>query len=181
MLGRAVKFYYALLLGILVLAASNVGATQYIAHAYSYHPNLGRPDLALFGVPLYMPLMWLVWMFKYHSHHPEIFNAAYLVFAGTFFVGLFLVIAVMRIGPAKASKKFGSARWATKKELAPLVSTSGVILGAPTDENLHKDGLPRLLAHNGPEHTILVAPAGRTSATVIPTLFRFLAAFCFRR
>jgi type IV secretion system protein VirD4 len=174
MLKRAGKFYYGVLTMLAVLVIANVGATQFIAHGLNYHTTIGTPLFAMIGYPIYPPLYWVAWLFTYSENYPEIFNQAYLIFTGIVFVGLFLFVAVMRTGKAKPSNKFGSARWATEKELKPFDGHSGIILGAYSGTNLNSE-IPNFVTHNGPEHVCLVAPSrsGKGATTIIPTLFRF--------
>ena len=80
-------------------------------------------------------------------------------------IALAIGMSVWRAREAKAITTYGSARWATRREVraAGLFEPDGAVLG-------HLEG--HYLRHNGPEHVLCFAPtrSGKGVGLVIPTL-----------
>lgn len=162
-------------------------ATQVFAHAFNYHPALGKNFPALGNI--YAPWSVVGWAVDYYTLYPHVVNkaaSAGIVVAG----GGLLAVAIAKIvgvNSATASQYLhGSARWANPddiraarlvprklswKETAlrkPKPDAAGVFVGA----YVQKDGQVQYLRHNGPEHVLCYAPTrlGKGVALVIPTL-----------
>ncbi len=142
-------------------------ATQWTAQALAYQPELGAPWFKFVGYPIYYPPAFFWWWFSFDAYAPDIFlTGAYIAASG----GILSVIvaigmSVWRAREAKRAETFGSARWASEKEIrrAGLFSEDGVVLGCHG---------PRYLRHDGPEHVLCFAPtrSGKGVGLVLPTL-----------
>src|SRR5882762_8460088 len=155
----------AVVFGIVV--TSTWGATQWTASALSYQDGLGSPWFTLSGYPVYLPWRLFEWWYAYEAYAPEIFERAGAVSAGGGVAGaLFAVVnLVWRARQNQLVTTYGSARWATPKEIvgAGLFRAKGVFLGRIDDDYLR---------HDGPEHVMCFAPtrSGKGVGLVLPTL-----------
>ncbi len=173
---------------LISLLAGLAGATQYTAAALAYQPRLGPPLTVIAGRPVYEPWAWLGWAYRFEPYAPRIFETASTIAYAGFFGGfaLALGLALIRLKRTPASKAYGSARWATTKELqkVSLLGDSGVVLSQTAEARYlaSPDGkgsvkwtmkrTGRLLRHAGPEHVFCFAPtrSGKGIGLVIPTL-----------
>jgi type IV secretion system protein VirD4 len=118
--------------------------------------------------PIYQPLAFFIWWFKFDAYAPVIFvqGACIAASGGIAAVVIAIVLSVWRAREARHVTTYGSARWADAREIrrAGLLGADGVVLG-------RFDG--RYLRHNGPEHVLCFAPtrSGKGVGLVIPTLF----------
>jgi type IV secretion system protein VirD4 len=143
------------------------GATQWTAWRLAFQPELGRPFTYLGPLPLYPPPAFFWWWFSFDAYAPRIFvEGAFIAASGGFAaVALAIAMSVWRAREADHAETYGSARWATPKEIeaAGLLAPDGVILGR----------LDRAyLRHDGPEHVLCFAPtrSGKGVGLVVPTL-----------
>ena len=180
-------FYGHILTGLIFTLFGTWGATQYAASALGYQPQLGAPLFTLFGHPVYTPWAWFGWAYHYDAYAPWVFDRASWITDGSFFA-MFAVMVLLAIRRVKRNEvkndSYGSARWATEKELedSGLCGDRGVILAQSADALFHldkKDGKwimdqagTHLIRHNGPEHVFCFAPtrSGKGVGLVIPTL-----------
>ena len=112
------------------------------------------------------PWSFILWDLEYGSRAPLLFQKAYLVALGGIVSAVLVGFLGKRTKDEPQSTTFGSARWASRKEVeeAGLLNQEGVVLGMlPTGEYLR---------HNGPEHVKVIAPtrSGKGVGLVIPTL-----------
>ena len=155
----------AVVLGIVTLAL--MLATQWTAASLGYQAQLGRPWTVLHGVPLYQPWQFFLWWFQFDAYAPDIFQRGAFVAASGGIAGALAAIigSVWRARQAKLVTTYGSARWASPRDLkrSGLLNPSGVFLGR-ADEHY--------LRHDGPEHVMAFAPtrSGKGVGLVIPTL-----------
>lgn len=155
----------AVVLGIVV--ASTWGATQWTAAALGYQPRLGEPWFLIVGYPVYLPWRLFEWWFAFEAYAPEIFEEAGAIAAGGGIAGaLFAIVnSVWRARQSQLVTTYGSARWATSKEIktAGLFASRGVFLGRLENNYLR---------HDGPEHVMCFAPtrSGKGVGLVLPTL-----------
>ena len=164
----ATKILWGQVLAVFGLVGGGVwGATQWTAWALHFQAQLGPPLWRIFGAPIYPPPAFFYWWFAYDAYAPTIFvHGAYIAVSGA---GLAIVAAiamsVWRAREVKAAATFGSAHWATLKEIrnAGLLNPDGVVLG-----RYRRD----YLRHDGPEHILCFAPtrSGKGVGLVIPTL-----------
>ena len=142
-------------------------ATQWTAWALAYQPELGNPWFHLLGYPVYAPPAFFWWWFTFDAYAPAIFETgAYIAASGGIIsVGVAIAMSVWRAREIKKAETFGSARWASEREIrrAGLLGEDGIVLGS-------HDG--RYLRHNGPEHVLCFAPtrSGKGVGLVLPTL-----------
>lgn len=161
--------YLNLISAVGVLAAGMWIGTQGVAARLGYQSRLGTAWFTLLSYKVYYPWRFLQWDYYYGHAHPQVFWPAYGWLYGSFFVeGLVLLaLAVWRATAPPRGDTYGSARWATERELADagLLAGRGIVLG------LTRDG-QRLIQHDGPEHALVTAGprSGKGVGLVIPTL-----------
>jgi type IV secretion system protein VirD4 len=164
------KSYIWSLIGFLILFLSvNVGATQYLAKLFSYHPALGQPLYQHF----YQPFSWVFWSIKYQMYYPDHFKSLYIIMFGVITATFVLYIVFRLISmrkPVQHDDVHGTAHWASEKEVeqSGVLQSEGVYIGAWKD----KSDTIRYLRHNGPEHIMAFAPtrSGKGVGLVLPTL-----------
>ncbi len=155
----------AVVLGIVVV--STWGATQWTAAAFGYQQRLGEPWFLIVGYPVYLPWRLFEWWFAYEAYAPEIFEEGGAIAAAGGIAGaLFAIVnSVWRARQSQLVTTYGSARWATVKEIkaAGLFASKGVFLGCLENNYLR---------HDGPEHVMCFAPtrSGKGVGLVLPTL-----------
>ena len=167
-------------LGLLLMAAVNFGATQYIAARFQYQPALGPPLLQTRGGGIYEPFSWVIWGWRYCTSQDmrirrPFFEGEMIVFAGSFLcIGLFFAVTNRhtRKLTENADHLHGSARWASAddiRETGLLATKGGVYVGGWRPKG--EDRL-RYLRHDGPEHLLAFAPtrSGKGVGLVIPSL-----------
>ncbi len=150
-----------------IVLGTTWGATQWTAHALGYQPGLGQPLFVLAGTPIYPPPAFFAWWFVYDAYAPAVFlkGGAIAASGGILTVGAAMALSVWRSRDRGGADTFGSARWATAREVAGagLLGDVGVVLGRFLDQYLR---------HAGPEHVLFFAPtrSGKGVGAVIPTL-----------
>ncbi|MGF1623962.1 MAG: conjugal transfer protein TraG [Alphaproteobacteria bacterium] len=150
-----------------IVLATTWGATQWTAWRLGYQSQLGTPWIELGGLPLYPPPAFFWWWFSYDAYAPHIFVEGGVIAASGGFAAIAVAVAlsVWRARAAKTVDTYGSARWATVREIraAGLLDRDGVVLGR------HE---PSYLRHDGPEHVLCFAPtrSGKGVGLVVPTL-----------
>jgi type IV secretion system protein VirD4 len=161
------RIFWGQLAGVIaVFLAGLLGATQWTAARLGFQHQLGAPDLWLDGYPLYAPWRFFLWWYHYDAYAREVFETGALIVLG----GLGLAIAtafgfsLWRAREARDSATYGSARWATPRDVRRLDLTSGdgVVLGALDNQ---------ILRHDGDEHVLVVAPTntGKSVGISLPT------------
>ncbi|WP_430426364.1 conjugal transfer protein TraG [Phenylobacterium sp.] len=156
---------------VLVVALVVLGfvwaATEWTAWRLAFQPELGEPWLRVFGWPVYPPPAFFWWWFAFDAYAPQVFVEGAFVAASGGLVAIAVAIAmsVWRAREAENVTTYGSARWATKPEIASaaLLGPDGVVLG-----RLGRD----YLRHDGPEHVLCFAPtrSGKGVGLVVPSL-----------
>ena len=143
-------------------------ATQWTAWRLGFQEQLGSPWFELTShFPVYFPLIFFWWWYAYDAYAPSIFLEGGIIAASGGFISITAAIAisVMRAREEREAATYGSARWATTKEIksAQLMNPSGVVLGK-FDNNY--------LRHDGPEHVLCFAPtrSGKGVGLVVPSL-----------
>ncbi len=143
-------------------------ATQWVAWRLGYQPQLGQPWFEpAQGVPIYLPPAFFWWWYAYDAYAPSIFieGATIAVSGGLLSIVVAIGMSVLRAREAKNAETYGSARWASWKEVeeAGLLGADGVVLGRLEQ---------RYLRHDGPEHVLCFAPtrSGKGVGLVVPSL-----------
>ena len=150
-----------------IILAGIWAATQWAAASLQYQPELGAPWLTLMGVPIYQPWSIFPWWFSFDAYAPAIFDEAGAIAAGSGLLACSTAIfgSVWRARQSSNVTTYGSARWATRKDItkAELLSRHGVTLGRIDGDDLR---------HDGPEHVMAFAPtrSGKGVGLVVPTL-----------
>ena len=155
----------AVVFGIVV--ASTWGATQWTAAALGFQQRLGEPWFSIVGYPVYLPWRLFEWWYAFEAYAPETFEkGGAMAAAGGIAGALFAIVnSVWRARQGQLVTTYGSARWATPKEIkaAGLFASKGVFLGRLENNYLR---------HDGPEHVMCFAPtrSGKGVGLVLPTL-----------
>jgi type IV secretion system protein VirD4 len=165
----ATRILWGQILIVLAIVLTTIwAATQWVAWRLGYQPQLGHPWFELIsGVPIYLPPAFFWWWFAYDAYAPQIFveGATIAASGGLMSIAVAITMSVWRAREARAAVTYGSARWATQKEIraAGLTSPDGVVLGKFEREYLR---------HNGSEHVLCFAPtrSGKGVGLVVPTL-----------
>lgn len=152
---------------LIVIVLTQWFATQWTAEALGYQPALGAPWFAVGDRPVYLPWRLFQWWYAYEAYAPEVFGTAGLIAAsgGLFGILVAVVGSVIRSRDARFVTTYGSARWATMKDMRQhkLLRPDGVFLGRYCGNYLR---------HAGPEHVMAFAPtrSGKGVGLVVPTL-----------
>jgi type IV secretion system protein VirD4 len=142
-------------------------ATEWTAWRLGFQPQLGPAWFMIWYWPVYQPLAFFIWWFKFDAYAPTIFLQGGCIAASGGFAAMVaaIVLSVWRAKEAQHVTTYGSARWADAREVrrAGLLGPDGVVLG--------RFGGSYLL-HDGPEHVLCFAPtrSGKGVGLVIPTL-----------
>jgi len=142
-------------------------ATQWTDWRLGYQPQLGDPWLQLAKPPLYPPPFFFLWWYWFDAYAPKIFiEGAVIASSGGFAaIAIAIGLSVWRAHEAKEAVTYGSARWASAREVqaAGLLCPDGIVLGCFGRAYLR---------HDGPEHVLCFAPirSGKGVGLVVPTL-----------
>ena len=142
-------------------------ATEWTAWRLGFQPQLGPAWFMIGAWPVYQPLAFFIWWFKFDAYAPTIFLEGGCVAAsgGIAAMAVAIILSVSRAKEAQHVTTYGSARWADAREVrrAGLLGPDGVVLGS-------FGGC--YLRHDGPEHVLCFAPtrSGKGVGLVIPTL-----------
>jgi type IV secretion system protein VirD4 len=156
-----------LVLVSMVVLAFLWAATEWTAWRLGFQPQLGPAWFMVERWPVYQPLAFFIWWFKFDAYAPIIFvqGACIAGSGGLAAIGTSLFLSVWRAREARHVTTYGSARWADAGELrrAELLGPDGVVLGRSGSH---------FLRHDGPEHVLCFAPtrSGKGVGLVIPTL-----------
>jgi P-type conjugative transfer protein TrbG len=142
-------------------------ATQWVASELGYQPQLGAPWLVVGHLPVYRPWAIFPWWYHFDAYAPDLFDHAGIIAGTSGFFGCAAAIlgSLWRARQARHVTTYGSARWATPREIerAGLNRDVGIFLGSLRG---------RYLRHDGPEHVMAFAPtrSGKGVGLVVPTL-----------
>jgi type IV secretion system protein VirD4 len=164
----ATKILWGQILAVFLLVLGGIwGATQWTAASLAYQPELGAPWFMALGHPVYHPYSFFWWWFSFDAYAPHIFQrGSYIAVSGGFAsIIVAMGMSVWRAREIKNTETYGSARWATRREIkkAKLLGDTGVILGKYANAYLR---------HDGPEHVLCFAPtrSGKGVGLVVPSL-----------
>jgi type IV secretion system protein VirD4 len=152
---------------VAIVLATTWGATQYVAWCLGFQAQLGPPWFELAGWPIYYPPALFWWWYFYDAYAPDVFlrGGCIAVSGGFLSVAAAIGMSVWRARESRTVETYGSARWATNKEIAAagLLGADGVVLGRHGQTYLH---------HDGPEHILCFAPtrSGKGVGLVVPSL-----------
>jgi type IV secretion system protein VirD4 len=156
-----------LLFASVVVLAFLWAATEWTAWRLAFQPQLGPAWFVIGRWPVYQPLAFFIWWFKFDAYAPEIFiqGGGIAASGGIAAMGVAIILSVWRAKEAQHVTTYGSARWADIREVrrAGLLGPDGVVLGRLGGSYLR---------HDGPEHVLCFAPtrSGKGVGLVIPTL-----------
>jgi len=153
---------------VLIVLATTWAATEWTAWRLGFQPQLGQPWFQVVpGMPVYLPPAFFWWWYAYDAYAPRIFLEGAGIAASGGFISIAVAVgmSVWRARETKTIETYGSARWATTREVrrAGLLGPDGVVLG--------RHGRA-YLRHNGPEHVLCFAPtrSGKGVGLVVPSL-----------
>jgi type IV secretion system protein VirD4 len=141
--------------------------TQWTAKALGHQDGLGPAWFSIDETPIYPPYALFWWWFSYEAYAPRIFETGGMIAASGGLVSVVVAIgmSVWRAREIRNSATYGSARWASRREIAAagLLAGKGVVIGQHSR---------RYLRHDGPEHVLCFAPtrSGKGVGLVVPTL-----------
>ena len=150
-----------------IVIAALWGATQWTAAALGHQTALGPAWFTIASHPVYLPWRLFEWWYAFEGYAPHIFERAGAMAAAGGVAGAFFAIvnSVWRARQNQFVTTYGSARWATTREMTAvgLFKPKGVFLGRVGDDYLR---------HDGPEHLMCFAPtrSGKGVGLVLPTL-----------
>ena len=156
-----------LLFASVVVLAFLWAATEWTAWRLAFQPQLGPAWFVIGRWPVYQPLAFFIWWFKFDAYAPKIFieGGGIAASGGIAAMAVAIILSVWRAKEAQNVTTYGSARWADIKEVrrAGLLGPDGVVLGRLGGSYLR---------HDGPEHVLCFAPtrSGKGVGLVIPTL-----------
>jgi type IV secretion system protein VirD4 len=156
-----------LLFASVVVLAFLWAATEWIAWRLAFQPQLGPAWFVVGRWPVYQPLTFFIWWFKFDAYAPKIFieGGGIAASGGVAAMAVAVILSVWRAKEAQHVTTYGSARWADIREVrrAGLLGPDGVVLGRLGGSYLR---------HDGPEHVLCFAPtrSGKGVGLVIPTL-----------
>ena len=164
----ATKILWGQLLFVSVVVVAFLwAATEWTAWRLAFQPQLGPAWFVIGHWPVYQPLAFFIWWFKFDAYAPKIFieGGGIAASGGIAAMGVAIILSVWRAKEAQNVTTYGSARWADIKEVrrAGLLGPDGVVLGRLGGSYLR---------HDGPEHVLCFAPtrSGKGVGLVIPTL-----------
>src|SRR6478672_1192540 len=164
----ATKILWGQLLFVSVVVLAFLwAATEWTAWRLAFQPQLGPAWFAIGRWPIYQPVAFFIWWFKFDAYAPVIFmqGAGIAASGGIAAMAVAIILSVWRAKEAQNVTTYGSARWADIKEVrrAGLMGPDGVVLGRLDNTYLR---------HDGPEHVLCFAPtrSGKGVGLVIPTL-----------
>src|SRR6266436_755888 len=141
-------------------------ATEWTAWRLAFQPQLGPAWFVIGHWPVYQPLAFFIWWFKFDAYAPKIFiqGGGIAASGGIAAMAVAIILSVWRAKEAQNVTTYGSARWADIKEVrrAGLLGPDGVVLGRLGGSYLR---------HDGPEHVLCFAPtrSGKGVGLVIPS------------
>ena len=165
---NATRILWGQVLAVCSIALAFIwAATQWTAGQLGYQAQLGHPWFMVGHYPVYYPPAFFWWWFAYDAYAQHVFQTgAYIAAAGGFAsVTVAIAMSVWLAREAKHSETYGSARWATEREVraAGLLGEDGLLLGQLGNAYVR---------HEGPEHVLCFAPtrSGKGVGLVVPTL-----------
>jgi type IV secretion system protein VirD4 len=164
----ATRILWGQILAVLaIVLVTTWAATQWTAWRLGFQAQLGSPWFELGGWPFYPPPAFFWWWYFYDAYAPWIFyeGAAIAASDGLIAIVVAITMSVWRAREAKNAETYGSARWATRREIEAegMIGPDGVVLGKFDGDYLR---------HDGPEHVLCFAPtrSGKGVGLVVPSL-----------
>ena len=166
--------------GLGILSAGSVVATQFMAWRFVYQEVLGGAWLMVGRHAVYLPWRGLEWLVRFGwDPDPYVRNTllgAIGIEAGAMFMAVAAAMVLLERRPRRLSQDqdhlHGSARFGTRADLVAqglLASRQGVVIGAWREPGSHD---LEYLTDNGTSHVLAFAPtrSGKGVSLVIPTL-----------
>jgi type IV secretion system protein VirD4 len=108
-----------LLFASVVVLAFLWAATEWTAWRLAFQPQLGPAWFVIGHWPVYQPLAFFIWWFKFDAYAPRIFieGAGIAASGGIAALAVAIILSVCRAKEAQNVTTYGSARWADIKEV----------------------------------------------------------------
>ena len=136
-----------------IVLVTTWAATEWTAWRLGFQPQLGPSWFEIAGAHIYVPEAFFWWWYHFDAYAPSVFMEGAVIASsgGLASIGLAISMSVWRAREAKSVTTYGSARWATPREIraAGLLKPDGVVLGRIQGQYLR---------HDGPEHVLCFAP-----------------------
>ena len=117
----ATKILWGQLLFVsMVVLAFLWAATEWTAWRLAFQPQLGPAWFMVGRWPIYQPLAFFIWWFKFDAYAPKIFIQGGCIAAsgGIAAMGVAIMLSVWRAKEARYATTYGSARWADAREVS---------------------------------------------------------------
>jgi len=155
------------LLTLFLILMSTWAATQWTAQQLGFQPRLGPAWFFVDGYAVHQPWRLFQWWYAYDAYAPDIFARGGIIasLGGVAGIVMAVIASIHRARQDKASTTYGSARWASKRDIerAGLFGDVGLVLGRLGRQYLR---------HEGAAHVLAFAPtrSGKGVGLVVPTL-----------
>src|SRR6266852_9716817 len=116
----ATKILWGQLLFVSVVVVAFLWAvTEWIAWRLAFQPQLGPAWFMIAHWPIYQPLAFFIWWFKFDAYAPTIFlqGGGIAASGGIAAMVLAIILSVWRAKEAQHVTTYGSAQWANTKEV----------------------------------------------------------------
>src|SRR5258707_9141828 len=110
-----------LLFASVVVLAFLWAATEWTAWRLAFQPQLGPAWFVIGRWPVYQPLAFFIWWFKFDAYAPEIFiqGGGIAASAGIAAMGVAIILSGWGAKETQHVTTYGSARWGDLKEVRP--------------------------------------------------------------
>lgn len=190
----SIPFWHFFFPGLILIAGFMYAAVVFVANIDELNSAFGKPLFYLFDLPIFAPWMYPAWALKFKVFHPtSVYDYAFSV-TQIYIVGstvgamvLFFILALLRGVNVQKNNLYGTARWATHKDLKKngLTGDRGLVFGQLDDAiikvvprgnelSLKTVRTSKIIHYEGNSSTLLSAGprAGKGVSVIIPTLLR---------
>jgi type IV secretion system protein VirD4 len=126
-----------------IVLVTTWAATEWTAWRLGFQPQLGPPWFQIAGARIYVPPAFFWWWYHFDAYAPSVFMEGAVIASSGGFASIAIAIgmSVWRAREAKSITTYGSARWATLREIraAGLLKPDGVVLGRIQGQYLRHD------------------------------------------
>jgi type IV secretion system protein VirD4 len=154
-------------LTLVLILISTWAATQWTAEALGFQPRLGPAWKHIGEYPVYLPWRFFQWWYAYDAYAPDLFARGGVIASTGGLAGMVMAViaSIHRARQDKVSVTYGSARWASLRDIkrSGLLNGEGLVLGRVGRHYLR---------HSAASHAIAFAPtrSGKGVGLVVPTL-----------
>ena len=138
----ATKILWGQLLFVSVVVLAFLwAATEWTSWRLAFQPQLGPPWFLIGGFPIYQPLAFFIWWFKFDAYAPRIFveGGSIAASGGIAAMGVAITMSVWRAKENQHVTTYGSARWAEAREVRRAGLYFATFLYSPRHHFIHPD------------------------------------------